>query len=368
MVSARRVCNIILIGALIAGGGWLAATHGPALARSCLEQHRLHQAEEALNRGDQGRALPLLAAAGPLGVGRVGRLLVASHTVGKWPRLVDDLRSAGPEAQEAVARVLERGPEERLCAAEALAALGDQRGISALGQALCAPSPLAHPLSEVLAVGRPAVAALVSVARCGPQMAREQALALLGDSPPYCAGEALAALTGLAQDRRFSSRHLALRSLAAQAGGRVDEILREALRDSEPLVRAEAVRQYGARCGARALDDLRARLRDREPAVRNAVVEALSLVKGTESDALLIHALDDRDPGVVQKAVCELGRRQCRAAESALARIYPHCPRSVQADIACALWWMNSPRGAEYKQRWERDTGKTLVISSEWDG
>jgi len=368
MVGARRVRNLVLIGALIGGTAWWAATHGVLLARSCLEQRRVRQAEKALDRGDQPRALPLLATAGPLGVARLARLLVASHTVTRWPGLVEDLRQAGPEAWEAVAEVLEGGPEERLCAAEALAAMGDPRGVAALSQTLRVPSSEAHPLSEIVSVGRPAVDALVNVARSGHQAAREEALALLGGAPPCCVRSAVAALVSLAQDPHFTDRHLALRALGMQNAPAVDGILHEALSDPEPAVRAEAIRQYGARRGARAFSELTAQLRDREPSVRTAVVETLGLVTGREADALLIRALDDAASSVVRKAICELGRRQCRAAESALVRLYPHCPRSVRTDIASALCWMNSPLAAEYRQRWERETGKTLVISSEWDG
>jgi hypothetical protein len=368
MVVARRVCNLILIGALIGGAAWWVATHGVLLARSCLEQRRVRQAEEALDRGDQPRALLLLATAGRLGVARLAQLLVASHTATRWPGLVDDLRRAGPEAREAVAGVLERGPEEHLCAAEALAALGAPRGVAALGQALYEPSPAAHPLSEVLSAGRPAVDALVNVARSGPQAARGEALARLGAAPPCCGRGALAALVSLAQDSRFRGRDLALRALGTQDAPGVDEILRQTLSDPDLPVRVEAIRQYGARRGARALGELTAQLHDRAPSVRNAVVETLGVIAGPEADALLVRALDDADRSVVRKAVRELGQRQCRAAESALARVYPRCPRSARGDIACALRWMNSPLATEYKQRWERETGETLEVSSEWDG
>ena len=365
MATARWLCNLVLLAGVAAAIAWAAATQAPRELRACREARRVRRAEAALARGDQVRAMQLLTQAGHRGEARLGQLLVERHSENQWPRLVGGLAAAGPQVGDAVAGVLQRSPEERLCAAEALAALGDPRGVAALASALAEPSLSAHPPADILAMGPPAVEALLNVVTRGPETGREPALMLLSQS---ASPRALTKLGELAADPHCGFRPLALRTLAAYRQPRVDDILRRALVDPDPAVRAEAVRQYGARRGTNALTEVTRGLSDHAPMVRAAAVDALSLARGPKAETALIGALDDPDPNIVGRAVFEVGRRRCRGAEQALARTYPRVPAPVREKIAGALTWMDSPLAPEYRKRWEKETGRRLELSSEWDG
>jgi HEAT repeat protein len=140
------------------------------------------------------------------------------------------------------------------------------------------------------------------------------------------------------------------------------------LADPDPVLRAEAVTQFGFADGAAASRALERALRDADRRVRRAAVEAAANVSAPETASLLIQALEDDDATVVRRAVCALGARGCRDAEQALTRLYARSDRDLQCDIAQALCWMDSRLGPEYKAQWERETGRPLIVSSEWDG
>ncbi|MBM3498825.1 MAG: hypothetical protein FJX74_09150, partial [Armatimonadetes bacterium] len=348
---ARRLCGGLLLLALAGGVGWFLwgrLSRGVAYWRdAAIVRH----AEGALDDGRPVVALQLLAEAGEPGRRRLGRLLVASHAPDRWPPLIDALQNAGPLAREGVAAVLERSSEERLCAAEALAALGDARGVQALALALALPDPGAHEPVELAALGPPGVKALSNVAQSGPRAGAERAVELLGGAQSAAARRAL---IDLLTDRDCPRRTQALRAVAWHSFGDLRPWLSRMLADPDPVFRAEALYQYGAAGGHEALPALRRALDDPQTAVRSAVVEAAALIEGPEADELIIRALQDAAEPVRRKAVCSLGWRCCRDADAALARIYPDSSPDLQRDIVAALHWIGSPLGPEYRARWER--------------
>ncbi len=365
MRLARRITNLFLLGAVVGAGGWQAASRGPEIITYWRDVAQVRRAERALDRGDQSRALQLLARAGRPGEERLGRLLVACRSPRHWPQLVAALRTSAPETRDALARAMVRSPEERLCAAEALAALGDRRGVRVLAGALSHRSSFAHDPADLLDLGKPGCEALGNVARFGSPKAREQALLLLSDPQvPQTKWELLSLLV----DANFPDKPLALRALAPYSGPPVDRIVEGFTVHPEPAIRAEALRQHGARKGRAALPALARALEDRSPRVRMAAVEALCTVEGQDANAFLVRALSDDDSRVVRHAVRGLGRRQAEEAAPALAKLYPHGTRELKQDIAMALCWMESPLGPQYRALWEQDAGQQLALSSAWDG
>ena len=362
---ARRAIGALLLTILGGAAGWFAWRHVTRGLGYWRNVATVRHADAALADGRPVVALQLLAEAGEPGQERLGRLVVASRTQERWPGLVNAAQAGGRDVREALATVLERSPEEHLCAAEALAALGDPRGVQALGHALLQPSAEAHDPTDLARLGAPSAQALLNVARSGPTAAGERAVALLGslDAPG-----AQRALLGLVSDRRFRHRAEALRAVCRRRCTALQPQFPELLADPDPAFRAEAAYQYGAVVGAPALPALREALEDDTPAVRAAAVEAAALIDGPEADALLIRALRDPEPRIVQKAVCCLGCRRCRDAETALARLYPKATPDLQRDVATALNWIGSPLGPAYKRLWEEQTGRKLVLSSERDG
>jgi HEAT repeat protein len=362
---ARRITNLLLLGAIAGAVAWQAASRGPEIITYWQDVARVGRAERALDRGDRRRALQLLGQAGKPGEERLGRLLVASHSRQHWPLLVGDLRRAWPATRDAVAGALNLSPEERLCAAEALAAVGDRRGISALASSLANPSPGAHQPADLVSLGKAGCEALVNVARFGPRKAREQALLLLSVPDEQ---QAERALLDLVTDDDFPQRVLALRALAPYQSDRVDQVVTGLTEFPDPEIRAEAVLQHAKRKGPDAFPDLARALRDEDSRVRLAAVDALCTADGREGDRLLMRALSDRSPRVVRRAVAALGRRQVKEAAPAIAQLYADASRELKHDIAMALCWMDSPLGPEYRALWEAETGQQLVLSSAWDG
>ncbi len=362
---ARRLCGGLLVVLLGGGVGWLLWGRLSRGVEYRNDVAVVRHAEGALDDGLPVVALQLLAEAGEPGRRRLGELLVASHTSTRWPDLVQAMESADPPVREAVADVLERSPEERLCAAEALAALGEPRGVQTLGLALMQPPEGAHDPAELGQLGAPGAQALLNVARGAPQAAAERAVRLLGG----CASpSARRALVEMVLDGHCPRRAQALQVVSWHDPQALQSRLPTLLSDPDPAFRAEAAYQYGAAMGAEALPALWPALHDRDASVRGAVVEAAALIDGPEADAVLIRALQDPETAVARKAVCSLGWRRCRSAEGELVRLYPRSPSDLRRDIATALAWMGSPLGPEYRRRWEQETGRPLVLSSEWDG
>jgi len=360
---ARRLLGVLLpfiLASALVCCAWRHLARGAGYRRNVATVRR---ADGALADGRPVVALQLLAAAGEPGQERLGRLVVASRTPARWPALVDAAQAAGRDAREALASVLGRSPEESLCAAEVLAALGDPRGVEALGSALVQPSAEAHDPADLASLGAPSARALVNVARSRAPLAGKRAVALLGSLETPGAHQALLRLVS---DRRFRHRAEALRAVCRCRNIPQQPQFAELLTDPDPAFRAEAAYQYGAVTGASALPALRKALRDPDPAVRVAVVEAAALIDGPEADALLIRALRDPEPRIVQRAVCSLGCRRCLAAESALVRLYPRAMPDLQRDIVTALNWIGSPLAPEYTRLWEEQTGRKLVLSSNW--
>jgi hypothetical protein len=363
--SARRTTNLVLLGALVGAIGWQAASRGPEIVTYWQHVAQVGRAERSLDKGEQLRALELLGDAGRPGEARLGQWLVACHSTQEWPQCVAALQRSHPAARDAVARLLERSPEESMCAAEALAAVGDKRGVWALSGALISPTSGAHGPEELATLGEAGAMALVNVARFGPARARRQALLLLPDA--QWPGRKRT-LLGLIDDRRFPDKALVLRALGPATGPQVDDMVARLLSHADPAVRAEALRQYGARKGKAALPVLSRALDDPSVRVRLGAVEALSAVEGPAANALLVRALSDGAPRVVRGAVYSLGRRHAEEAASALAELYPHADRERKRDIALALCWMDSPLGPQYRVLWEQETGQQLPLSSAWDG
>ncbi len=360
---ARRISNIAVLGAVFGFVAWQVASRGPGIVGYWRDVAMVKRAERALEKGDRWLALQVLGQAGKPGEERLGRLLVACHNQEHWPQLVADLERSWPATHDAVARTLGLSPEESLCAAEALAALGDKRGVRVLSAQLIGPTKGAHPPDELVTLGEAGAMALVNVARSGPVRARRQALLLLGGT------QALGAqlpLIDLLTDHRFPYRYLALRALSREAS--VGVALRHYLTDPDPLVRAEAVQQYAARKGTEALPALAEALDDEDSRVRLDAVEALCTIEDPEANRLLVRALSDSDPDVVRRAVCSLGRRRAHEAVPALETVYARGSRSLRRDVATALCWMDSPLAPKYKALWEQETGQRLVLSSAWDG
>jgi HEAT repeat protein len=361
----RKVLAVVFLGLLLGVVGWFAGRHIMRGVAYWRDMAVVRRAEAALANGQEAAALQLLARAGEPGRERLGRLVVASHSEQRWSRFVGALRGGPPGVEQALVEVLQRSPEERLCAAEALAAVGQPQGVQALGQALLAPTGQAHDPAELPSLGEWGAKALGNVARLGPKGARDQAVRLLGGSDAPAARHVL---IDLILDRRSPLRIQALQAACWRHGAALQLYFPRLLSDPDPAFRAEAVYQYGALTGAEAVPALQSALDDREVAVRTAAVEAAGLIDGSEADDLLIRALRDPDAHIVQKAVCSLGWRRCRGAEQALARLYPGSSPDLKRDIATALCWVGSPLGPLYKARYEKETGQVLALSSEWDG
>jgi HEAT repeat protein len=361
----RKVLAVVFVALVVGVVGWFAGRHimrGVAYWRNMTVVRR---AEAALADGQDAAALQLLARAGEPGRERLGRLAVTSHNEERWPKFVAALRVSPPGVEQALVEVLQLSPEERLCAAEALAAVGQPQGVQALGQALLAPTDQAHDPAELPSLGEWGAKALGNVARLGPKGASDQAVRLLGGSDAPAARHVL---IDVILDRQSPLRTQALQAACWHHGDALQLYFPRLLSDPDPAFRAEAVYQYGALTGSGALSALHSALDDRQVAVRTAAVEAAGLIDGPEADGLLIRALRDPDPHLVQKAVCSLGWRRCKAAEQPLARLYPDASPDLKRDIATALCWVGSPLGPLYKARYERETGQTLALSSEWDG
>lgn len=365
MRVARRSANLLLLGAVVGAVVWQVASRGPDILTYWRNAARVGRAERWLEKGEQLRALQLLGEAGRPGEARLGKLLVACHNTQHWHQLVAALGRSQPVTRDAVARVLQRSPEESLCAAEALAALGDKRGVRALSGELISPTADTHRPEELVTLGEAGAMALANVARFGPARARRQALLLL---PDVRWPDRRRALLGMLGDGRFPDKALVLRALGSEADPEADALVVRLLSHANPEVRAEAILQCGARRGEAALPALSRALDDPSARVRMAAVEALSAVGGSASNALLVRALADGDARVVRDAVYSLGRRQADEAAPALGELYPHADRDLKRDIAMALCWMDSPLGLQYKALWEQETGQQLPLSSAWDG
>jgi hypothetical protein len=358
---AQRVIGALLLAVLASALGWCGWRHVARGLGYRRDLATVRHADAALADGRPVAALQLLAGAGEAGQERLGRLIVASHTPERWPGLVNAARAAGQDAREALASLLRRSPEENLCAAEALAALGDPRGVQTLGRALVQPPADAHDPADVASLGPPGTQALLNIARFGPPSADKRAVVLLGNADTPGAEHAL---LGLVSDCRFGQRAEALRAVCQGHRAPPQAEFAELLTDRDPAFRAEAAYQYGAVVGAPALPALREALRDPDPAVRAAVVEATSLIDGPRADALLIRALRDPEPRIVRRAVNALGCRRCLAAEGPLARLYRRATPDLQRDVITALDWIGSPLASEYTRLWQRETGQTFNASS----
>jgi HEAT repeat protein len=362
---ARGIANVLLVAGLVAAVTWQVASRGPEVITYWRNLARVSRAERALERGDRWSALQLLGQAGEPGEERLGQLLVACHSRDHWPGLVADLRRSSQTVHEAVAGAMARSPEESLCAAEALAAVGNKRGVLLLAWALRSRPESAHDPSELLSLGAAGCEALANVARSGSAQAREEALALLSDPQ---VPETKGTLIGLLSDPRFPHKSEVLRALGPHGGRALEAAVERFAIDPDPSTRAEAIRQCAARKGIRALPVLSAALEDADGGVRLAAVEALCEVQGRQADRLLVRALRDGDRRVVRRAIRALGRRKALDAGPALAEAYARGPRELRQEIASALCWMDSPLAAQQQRLWEQETGKKLVVSSAWDG
>ena len=66
---ARRITNLLLLGAVVGAVVWQAASRGPEIIAYWQDVARVRRAERALDRGDRWLALQMLGQAGKPGTG-----------------------------------------------------------------------------------------------------------------------------------------------------------------------------------------------------------------------------------------------------------------------------------------------------------
>jgi len=122
--------------------------------------------------------------------------------------------------------------------------------------------------------------------------------------------EAARELAGLlAQTSDPLIRQEIVRQVSGFEGPTAESILRAAMTDSDPDVRAAACKAWGKRGGPEAAAVLgKAALSDADPDVRVAAIRALGQTGNQHAIAALGRALDDRDPTIQYFAIDSLRR------------------------------------------------------------
>jgi len=231
-------------------------------------------------------------------------------------------RARSPRAIPALAEaVLDPVEDVRLVAARSLAVIGTEPAARALATALSRPSRLAPRLApamvadDLVFVGRPAVPALLQIARCGHAETAATAARVLGEIRDPAATDVLVGLMRGAQT--IDVRAQAASALGKIGGGRSTYALMRALDDDAWEVRAQAAKALGRIGDRRAV-----------PALESAMPDASWWVRVDCGEALA--ALGEAGLEALQRLTRSSDRYAAEQAESALAAAMRRRPRPVQ--------------------------------------